>query len=72
MKKLRLDPDALRVQSFDTEDEEEARGTVMAFNTETYTDPNYYPSCQPTCGIIGTKRHGRAMFISNPPRNCCI
>ncbi|HEX6750432.1 MAG TPA: hypothetical protein VF092_24275 [Longimicrobium sp.] len=45
-KKLALDPDALRVESFGTVDASDARGTVRAHG---YTEPDY-PSCARTCG----------------------
>ena len=47
MKKLSLNPEALRVESFATAAEESKRGTVLANG---YTDPGY-PSCDPTCGV---------------------
>ena len=45
-RKLRLDPEALRVDTFTTEREDGGRGTVKAHG---YTQPGY-PSCDPTCG----------------------
>jgi hypothetical protein len=45
-KKLALDPERLRVESFGTVDAADARGTVCAHG---YTDPGY-PSCDRTCG----------------------
>lgn len=45
MRKVKLDPDELRVESFRTEEVRQARGTVDAHG---YTvDP--YPSCALTC-----------------------
>ena len=51
MKKLRLDVEALRVASFETGPEEEARGTVHA-NAYTNTRPTCWYHCTylgPTC-----------------------
>ncbi|HEX8693736.1 MAG TPA: hypothetical protein VF746_15045 [Longimicrobium sp.] len=46
MKKLSLNPEALRVESFATAADVPGRGTVRA---NAYTDPDY-PSCARTCG----------------------
>ena len=45
-KKIALDADTLRVESFPTVDGPDGRGTVHAHG---YTDPDY-PSCARTCG----------------------
>lgn len=47
MKKLKLDPESLRVESFrPTPETDPGRGTVEANG---YTEPGY-PSCNVTCG----------------------
>lgn len=48
MKKLALDMDALRVESFETADGQAARGTVAAHGGATCTYP--CASCVKTCG----------------------
>jgi hypothetical protein len=48
MKKLALDADALRVESFETVDARGGRGTVWAHDSVCTVAP--YPSCGRTCG----------------------
>jgi hypothetical protein len=48
MKKLALDMDALRVESFDTADVRDGRGTVAGHDGATCTYP--CASCVKTCG----------------------
>ncbi|HEX8244256.1 MAG TPA: hypothetical protein VF541_12185 [Longimicrobium sp.] len=45
-RKLRLEPETLRVESFGTVEGDGSRGTVRAHG---YTEPDY-PSCARTCG----------------------
>jgi len=49
MKKLMLDMDALRVESFETADARAGRGTVAALDGGGCT-VSPYPSCVKTCG----------------------
>jgi hypothetical protein len=64
MQKLRLDPDALRVESFEAGADANHRGTAHAHQDSTC-------SCQPTCGIASRGQESYEQF----PRTlyaCCI
>jgi hypothetical protein len=68
-KKLVLDPERLRVDTFETVDHEALRGTVVANG---YTEVGY-PSCSPTCGASpppNTDLCG-AYFVTDP-KQCCV
>ena len=68
-RKLRLDPDGLRVESFGTLERDGARGTVRAHG---YTDPDY-PSCARTCGASPPPPTGICYAVEGPTlKACCI
>jgi hypothetical protein len=63
MEKLRLDPEALRVESFEAGRDPDLRGTAHAHQDTC--------SCQPTCGIASRGQEGYEQY----PRTryaCCI
>jgi hypothetical protein len=69
MKKLSLQMDELRVETFETEAAaRDARGTVRG-NLDTASCPGV--SCAPTCGIVISPDFVIEGAISYP-RNCCV
>ncbi|MDB4951075.1 MAG: hypothetical protein JWM27_3724 [Gemmatimonadetes bacterium] len=69
MKKLSLDLDALRVESFATAPAAHSRGTVQGNAYPTQSCPG--ASCLPTCGIVlspGTVAHDD-YSVGGP---CCV
>ncbi|HEU0052630.1 MAG TPA: hypothetical protein VFQ39_05610 [Longimicrobium sp.] len=73
MKKLRMDTDALRVQSFATVETRGGRGTVRAHES-LCTQPNY-PSCGQTCGMRPACTDDaacRAGGVAPPTAWCCV
>lgn len=73
MTKLRLEIDALRVESLGTETAGgEGRGTVRGAQDPVYTAPEY-PTCGNTCGIHPQPFRGGHGQRPRPTEiNCCI
>ena len=68
-RKLRLDPEALRVESFVATEEGEGRGTVRGHG---YTEPGY-GSCDLTCGIPMSPPSEDLCLVSGTcPMACCL
>jgi hypothetical protein len=69
-RKLRLNVDALRVESFGTLEGPGAQGTVHAHG---YTDPDY-PSCARTCGATPPPDTSvcYAGFAPTLQQACCV
>jgi hypothetical protein len=67
-RKLTLDADALRVESFGTVDAKVVRGTVHANG---YTDPDY-PSCARTCGASPPPETGLCHAGGPTLKACCL
>ena len=67
-RKLRLDPERLRVESFGTVEHDPARGTVRAHG---YTDPDY-PSCARTCGATPPPDTDLCYQAINTQFACCV
>jgi len=59
VKKLHLDPDQLRVESFPTVAQDESPGTVHAHATPpSYCGPSCAPTCQTNCDCTYTCTNG--------------
>jgi hypothetical protein len=68
-RKLRLDPEALRVESFVSADEGGGRGTVRGHG---YTQRNY-PSCALTCGNpMSPPSEDFCRMSGTCPMACCL
>jgi len=68
-RKLRLDPETLRVESFEATEEGDGRGTVRG---HAYTDPDY-PSCARTCGASPPPPSVDICRMSGTcPMQCCL
>ena len=67
-KKLRLNMEALRVESFAATEDGAARGTVHG---ESYTEPGY-PSCDLTCGASPPWPSDFCRDSKSCPQECCM
>ena len=69
-RKLRLDPETLRVESFVAIEEGGGRGTVRGHG---YTEPGY-PSCDRTCGFSPPMPNSEdfCRMSGTCPQQCCL
>jgi hypothetical protein len=69
-RKLRLDPETLRVESFVATEEGDGRGTVRGHG---YTEPGY-PSCDRTCGVSPSPPNSEdfCRMSGTCPQQCCL
>ena len=74
MKKLRLRPEELRVESFPTAPEKARTGTVLGNELPTYwvsgcyTGPEYGPTCEPVYTCPECASPPETMYPCDPPQ----
>ena len=67
-RKLRLEPETLRVESFEATEADGGRGTVRGHG---YTKPPY-PSCALTCGASPPPSDDFCRMSGTCPQACCL